>query len=177
MKENRSLLVLCTVTAIDLLGYGIIVPILPFYAEALGASASDLAVLVAAFPLAQSISYALLGRLSDRFGRRRLIVFGLAISAVSYVAFGFATSFSTLLLSRIGAGFGAGTFATQLNSCNIVIRTRAELAQPDIQLMSNPVRMDAKIWCPGIGERQEHRVIVQQRIAGKIHLRYQAGQE
>lgn len=111
MKDNRSLLVLCTVTAIDMLGFGIIVPILPFYAEALGASAVDLAVIIAAFPLAQSISYALLGRLSDRFGRRRLIVVGLAISAVSYVGFGFASSFSTLLLSRLGAGFGAGTFA------------------------------------------------------------------
>jgi len=109
--NNRSLLILCTVTAIDMLGYGIIVPILPFYAETLGASAFDLAVIVAAFPLAQSISYALLGRLSDRFGRRRLIVVGLGISAVSYVAFGFASSFSTLLLSRLGAGFGAGTFA------------------------------------------------------------------
>ncbi|MBI2736811.1 MAG: MFS transporter [Rhodospirillales bacterium] len=111
MKDNWSLLVLCTVTAIDMLGYGIIVPILPFYAEALGASPIELAVIIAAFPLAQSISYALLGRLSDRFGRRRLIVVGLALSAVSYVAFGFASSFSTLLLSRVGAGFGAGTFA------------------------------------------------------------------
>jgi MFS family permease len=111
MKEKRSLLILCTVTAIDMLGYGIIVPILPFYAEALGASAFELAVIVAAFPLAQSISFALLGRLSDRFGRRRLIVIGLVLSAVSFVAFGFAGSFSMLLLSRIGAGFGAGTFA------------------------------------------------------------------
>lgn len=111
MKENRSLVVLCIVTAIDMLGFGIIVPILPFYAEALGATAVDLAVIVAAFPLAQSISYALLGRLSDRYGRRHLIVVGLAISAVSYVAFGFASSFWMLLLSRIGAGFGAGTFA------------------------------------------------------------------
>jgi len=111
MKDNWSLLVLCIVTAIDMLGYGIIVPILPFYVEALGASAVELAVLIAAYPMAQSISYALLGRLSDRFGRRRLIVLGLAVSAVSYAAFGFASSFSTLLLSRVGAGFGAGTFA------------------------------------------------------------------
>lgn len=111
MKDNKSLLVLCIVTAIDMLGYGVIVPIIPFYAEALDASAVDLAVVIAAFPLAQSVLYALLGRLSDRFGRRRLIVIGLAISAVSYVAFGFASSFSALLLSRLGAGFGAGTFA------------------------------------------------------------------
>jgi choline dehydrogenase len=54
--------------------------------------------------------------------------------------------------------FGTGVLASQLNSCNIVIRTRPDLAQPDVQLMSNPIRMDAKIWFPGIGERQEHRV-------------------
>jgi choline dehydrogenase len=53
---------------------------------------------------------------------------------------------------------GKGVFATQVNSCNIIVRTRDELAQPDIQLWSNPVRMDAKIWVPGIGERQEHRM-------------------
>ena len=72
--------------------------------------------------------------------------------------------------------FGTGTFATQLNSCNIIIRTRPDLSQPDIQLMSNPVRMDAKIWFPGIGERQEHRitadaVVLHPASRGSLHLR------
>ena len=72
--------------------------------------------------------------------------------------------------------FGTGTFATQLNSCNIVIRTRSDLAQPDIQLMSNPLRMDAKIWFPGMGERQEHRVtadavVLHPRARGSVRLR------
>jgi len=53
---------------------------------------------------------------------------------------------------------GSGVFATQVNSCNIVLRTLPELTQPDIQLWSNPVRMDAKIWVPGFGERQQHRM-------------------
>ncbi len=53
---------------------------------------------------------------------------------------------------------GKGAFATQVNSANPILRTRAELAQPDIQIWSNPIRMDAKIWFPGIGERQEHRI-------------------
>lgn len=72
--------------------------------------------------------------------------------------------------------FGTGTFATQLNSCNIIIRTRPGLRQPDIQLMSNPVRMDAKIWFPGIGQRQEHRVtadavILHPESRGTVKLR------
>ena len=53
---------------------------------------------------------------------------------------------------------GTGAFASQVNSCNIVIRTRPELAQPDIQLWSNPVRMDAEIWFPGLKKRQQDRV-------------------
>ena len=44
--------------------------------------------------------------------------------------------------------FGTGAFATQVSSCNVVIRTDATLTQPDIQLMCNPVRMDAKVWWP-----------------------------
>lgn len=54
--------------------------------------------------------------------------------------------------------FGTGAFASQLNSCNIVIRTRPELARPDIQLWSNPVRMDAKVWFPFFRKRQEDRI-------------------
>lgn len=53
---------------------------------------------------------------------------------------------------------GKGAFATQINSCNIILRTRPDLAQPDVQFWSNPVRLDAKIWFPGFGKRQEHRI-------------------
>jgi len=56
--------------------------------------------------------------------------------------------------------FGSGVFATQINSCNAVIRTDANLAQPDIQLMCNPVRMDAKVWLPLISRRQTHLITV-----------------
>src|SRR5262249_12697317 len=44
--------------------------------------------------------------------------------------------------------FGTGAFATQVNSCNIIIRSDPSLAQPDLQVWSNPVRMDARIWFP-----------------------------
>lgn len=53
---------------------------------------------------------------------------------------------------------GTGAFASQVNSCNIILRTRQELAQPDIQLWANPVRMDAHLWFPGIKPRQEDRI-------------------
>lgn len=72
--------------------------------------------------------------------------------------------------------FGSGAFATQINSCNVVVRTAKELAQPDVQLMCNPVRMDAKLWFPGIGQRQDHRitadvVLLHPRSRGRVSLR------
>jgi MFS transporter, DHA1 family, tetracycline resistance protein len=109
--SNKTLLILCAVTVVDMLGYGIIVPILPFYAETMGASAVELSFIIAAFPLAQLISFPLLGRLSDRFGRKRVIVAGLTISVASYFTFGFASTLLTLLVSRVGTGIGAGTFS------------------------------------------------------------------
>lgn len=51
---------------------------------------------------------------------------------------------------------GSGSLATQLNSCNVVIRTRPGLDRPDIQFMANPLRFDAKIWFPGLTQRQSH---------------------
>jgi choline dehydrogenase len=53
--------------------------------------------------------------------------------------------------------FGTGPLSSQLNSCNVIIRTRPELPRPDGQLMANPIRFDAQIWFPGVGQRQEHR--------------------
>jgi choline dehydrogenase len=71
---------------------------------------------------------------------------------------------------------GSGICATQINSCNIVVRTEPGLTQPDVQLMSNPVRMDAKIWWPLFGPRQEHRVtadavVLHPESRGRVTLR------
>ena len=68
---------------IDLLGFGIILPALPFYAERLGASGLWLGILLTSYSLAQLVGAALLGRLSDRFGRRPVILLSLAGSSIS----------------------------------------------------------------------------------------------
>ena len=72
--------------------------------------------------------------------------------------------------------FGTGPFATQINSCNVVIRTAPHLDQPDIQLMCNPVRMDAKLWFPGVTKALEHAfqvgvVILHPLSRGEVTLR------
>lgn len=72
------------------------------------------------------------------------------------------TFLSQLRLDRVvvsalrWALLGTGPLATQLNSCNVVIRTRPYLDRPDIQFMANPLRFDAKIWFPGLTPRQSH---------------------
>ncbi|HUN27688.1 MAG TPA: GMC family oxidoreductase N-terminal domain-containing protein [Steroidobacteraceae bacterium] len=71
---------------------------------------------------------------------------------------------------------GRGAFATQINSCNVVIRTRSDLAQPDVQLMCNPVRMDAGLWFPLVSPHKGHRitadvVVLHQRSRGWLTLR------
>ncbi len=73
------------------------------------------------------------------------------------------------------AMFGTGALASQINSCNVVIRTRADLAQPDVQLMCNPVRMDAKIWFPLVSSRQDDRitagvVVLHEKSRGRVAL-------
>ena len=72
--------------------------------------------------------------------------------------------------------FGKGPFATQINSCNVVIRTAPELEQPDIQLMCNPIRMDAALWFPGLTKRLDHHfsvgaVLLHHLSRGQVTLR------
>jgi choline dehydrogenase len=83
---------------------------------------------------------------------------------VEFAARGAVTFLNELRVDRVAraaiqwALWRRGNFATQINSCNITVRTDPALRQPDIQLMSNPVRMDARIWWPLFGPKQEHRI-------------------
>ena len=94
---------------VDMIGFLIVLPLLPFYAERLGASATKVGALVSIFALAQMATSPLWGKLSDRFGRRPMIISGLAISAVSYVVFESAGTVWLLFVSRFVQGCGAGT--------------------------------------------------------------------
>jgi choline dehydrogenase len=72
--------------------------------------------------------------------------------------------------------FGKGVFATQINSCNVVIRTDPALSRPDIQLMCNPVRMDARVWWPIVSRKQAHlitsdAVLLHPKSRGRVSLR------
>ena len=103
------LLVLFVTAFVDMVGLTMIIPLLPFYATELGASAAVVGLLVSAFSVAQLAVAPVWGRLSDRYGRRPAILAGLLITSCAYVIFGFAGSVPVLLLSRLVQGLGGGT--------------------------------------------------------------------
>ncbi len=90
----------------DLVGFGIVLPLLPFYADRFGASGLEIGFLVTVYSLAQLFLAPVWGRLSDRHGRRPILLVGLVGSAISYVVFAYAGSLLVLFVSRIMAGVG-----------------------------------------------------------------------
>lgn len=94
---------------VDMVGLAMIVPLLPYYATDVGASASVVGVLISAFSIAQLAFAPVWGRLSDRYGRRPTILAGLLITAAAYVLFAFARSVPVLLVARLIQGAGGGT--------------------------------------------------------------------
>ena len=103
------LAILFLTVVVDLIGFGIVLPILPFYANRFGASGLTIGLLVMVYSLAQLFMSPVWGRLSDRFGRRPILLVGLVGSASSYVLFAYADSLALLFLSRIVAGLGGAT--------------------------------------------------------------------
>jgi MFS family permease len=92
-----------------MMGTFLVLPLLPFYAKELGASAFVYTCLVSAFSLATLLSAPFWGRFSDKHGRRPALMIALGASALAYLVFGFATSLWMLLLSRLVQGAGGGT--------------------------------------------------------------------
>lgn len=106
------LLIIFLTVFIDLLGFGIIIPLLPFYAEHFGGTALTVGMLGTSFSLMQFIFAPMWGRLSDRIGRRPVILVGLFGSFVSYLTFGFANTLALLFVSRSFAGIAGATIPT-----------------------------------------------------------------
>jgi MFS transporter, DHA1 family, tetracycline resistance protein len=107
-----ALAVLFVTVFIDLLGFGIVIPFLPLYAQRLHVNAFGIGLILSSYSLMQLLCAPLLGSLSDHYGRRPIIMLGLLGSSLSYVIYGFATSFALLLISRAVHGACAGTVST-----------------------------------------------------------------
>ncbi|MGQ0562955.1 MAG: MFS transporter [Gemmatimonadota bacterium] len=107
--KNRPLAVLFAAVLVDMLGFGIVLPLLPFYAESMDASPLEITILIASYSAMQLAAAPVWGRVSDRKGRRPLLIAGLFASAFSYLLFGLAQNFWWLLGSRMVAGAAGGT--------------------------------------------------------------------
>ncbi len=106
------MLLLFMIVFIDLVGFGIIIPLLPFYGEHFGASPAVVGLLMATYSVAQLVSAPLWGRLSDHHGRRPVLLWTLAGTAVGYLLLGFADSIWMLFLARAVGGLMAGNIST-----------------------------------------------------------------
>ena len=109
---------------IDMMGFGIVIPVLPFYALDMGATPVQVTLLIASFSAMQMAATPVWGRVSDRRGRRPLLIAGLFASAVSYLIFGLANSLLLLLVSRVAAGAAGGTISVA--HAYVADTTRAE---------------------------------------------------
>jgi len=112
MPASRSRIgVIFFTVLIDLIGFGIILPILPYYAQRFGAAGLGYGAIIGVFSLMQFVATALLGKLSDRVGRRPIILTTTLINAVGYTLFAFAGSYWVLFLSRVVSGFAGGNIS------------------------------------------------------------------
>jgi len=109
---SRPLLIIFLTIFVNLVGFGIIIPLLPFYAETFGASPFVVGLLFAVFSVAQLIASPALGDLSDRYGRRPVLIFSLAGTVVSFVMLAMAQSIWMLFAARIVDGLSGGNIST-----------------------------------------------------------------
>jgi MFS family permease len=138
---------------IDLVGFGIIMPILPYYAQRFGAHGLGFGALVGAFSLMQFLATALLGRLSDRIGRRPILLATMLLNAAGYVLFAFAPTYWLLLVARLVSGFAGGNIsAAQAYVADI---TTAEDRSKGMGLIGMAFGLGF-IMGPGIGAAAAH---------------------
>ena len=108
----RSLIVLFLTVFVSLIGFGIIIPLLPFYAQTFGASPTTIGLLFASFSVAQFIAAPVLGELSDRWGRRPILIFSLLGTVLSFALLAMAHSITMLFIARIVDGLSGGNITT-----------------------------------------------------------------
>lgn len=103
---TSRLVVIFLTVFVDLVGFGIVIPLLPFYAQSLGASGVEVGLLLSVFSLVTFVCMPFWGRLSDRYGRRPILIVTIAVSLIGYVLFATASSLWALFISRTLAGIG-----------------------------------------------------------------------
>ena len=115
MHKKASLTVIFITVFIDLMGFGILVPILPTFASIeLGISDFSIGIVIGIYSLTQFLFNPIMGKISDKIGRRPVILITLLITSASYLLFSFSDSLMLLLLSRILAGLGGSNIGVSM---------------------------------------------------------------
>lgn len=115
MNERRYLPLLFVVMFFVMVGFGIIIPVLPFFAENIGATPTELGWLMAVYSFMQFLFAPMWGNLSDRYGRKPMILIGISGLALSFFLFAMATKLWMLFAARIIGGFlSAATMPTAM---------------------------------------------------------------
>ncbi|ACT03724.1 MFS transporter [Paenibacillus sp. JDR-2] len=128
LKNRGALLILMFNLLLVFTGIGLVIPIMPKFMETLGITGGIVGLLVAAFSLTQLLFSPLAGRLSDKFGRKRMIVIGMLVFAVSEAMFGFAESSVLLFVSRLLGGVSAAMIMPAVMAYAADITTKEERA-------------------------------------------------
>lgn len=115
MRSNKSALLIIFLTVfIDLVGFGIIIPLSPYLAKQYGATPFQVGLLMAIYSLMQFIFSPFWGGLSDRIGRRPVILVSLLGTGVAHLIFAYSTSIEMLFISRAFAGIAGGNLSTAM---------------------------------------------------------------
>ncbi|HEY9235205.1 MULTISPECIES: MFS transporter [Phenylobacterium] len=110
--DNRALIVLLSVIFLNIAGFGLVIPLLPFFGKALDAPAWQIAILFSAYSFGQFLGEPFWGRMSDRVGRRPVLMITIAGGALSYVALAFAPTIWLAFTARFVGGFLSGNIST-----------------------------------------------------------------
>lgn len=109
---NKQKIIILSTVFVDVLGFGIVIPILPFYLTEFGASAFTITLLFSIFSFCAFLSAPLLGALSDRIGRRPVLLLSIFSTSIGWFVFASAISIPMLFLGRMIDGLAAGNFTT-----------------------------------------------------------------
>src|SRR5512137_2435036 len=109
--DNKRLFSIILVVFIDLLGFSLILPLLPYYAKTFNASQTVTGILIASYAAMQLIGAPILGRLSDRFGRRPILLLSVFGTFAGFLLLGFANALWMLFASRILDGLTGGNLS------------------------------------------------------------------
>jgi multidrug resistance protein len=106
--NRRAIFTIFTIVVTDLIGFGIIIPLLPTISQSLGIKGFSLGLLTASYAIAQFISSPIWGSLSDKYGRKPILIISKAGTVIAYIIFAFSRNYYLILISRLIDGFTGG---------------------------------------------------------------------